>query len=160
MSPGPADPPEPVDPDVDLRVPGQRDELSGSRRWAILAVISAGGAAGALARYAISRAWPSDAFPWTVLTINAAGSALIGVVTVLVGHGGRWARPLVRPFAGAGVLGGFTTFSAYALDFRELMGCGETGPAFGYAIGTLALCLGAVWAAVTLTRAALARGAR
>ncbi|MFF0450027.1 fluoride efflux transporter FluC [Streptomyces sp. NPDC004609] len=155
MSPGSPGSGEAIDPDVDLHVPAQRAEVSGARRWAVLAAISAGGVVGALARYALSRAWPAQDFPWVTLVINGVGSALIGVLMVLIGEGGRSAHPLVRPFAGVGVLGGFTTFSAYALDFRELLESGRPGAALGYAVGTVVCCVGAVWLAAALTRRAV-----
>ncbi|MQS38466.1 CrcB family protein [Streptomyces katsurahamanus] len=145
---------------VDPATPAHPAEPSGARLWPVLAAVSAGGAAGALARDAISRAWPADPFPWAVLGINASGSALIGVLMVLVSEGDRRAHPLVRPFLGVGVLGGFTTFSAYALDFRELLTRGESWLAPAYAGGTVCACLAAVWAAASLTRAALAGGRR
>ncbi|MER5768992.1 fluoride efflux transporter FluC [Streptomyces sp. NPDC001985] len=148
----------PVDPDVDLRVPAQRTEALAGRLPPVLAAIALGGAAGALARYAISRAWPADGgFPFATLGINTLGSALIGVLMVLVAEGGRSAHPLARPFAGVGLLGGFTTFSAYALDFRDLVERGELWLAPLYAGGTVVLCAVAVWAAASSTRAVTAR---
>ncbi|MEU5975525.1 CrcB family protein [Streptomyces sp. NPDC047315] len=161
FSHGPAG--EAIDPDVDLHVPAQRAETAGVHLLLVLAAVSAGGAAGAVARYAVGRAWPVDyaadgaaAFPWGTFGINVVGSALIGVLMVLVSEGGRTAHPLVRPFFGVGVLGGFTTFSAYALDFRELLVHGNSGAAYAYAGGTVVGCLGAVWLAAALTRWALA----
>ncbi|MFI1014709.1 fluoride efflux transporter FluC [Streptomyces sp. NPDC020965] len=151
--------PEAIDPDVDLHVPGQRAELSGGHRAAVLAAVAAGGVVGALARYAVSRAWPVADFPWTTLGINVLGSALIGVLMALIAEDGRSARPpgqgLVRPFAGVGVLGGFTTFSAYALDIQELLERDAIGHALAYAAGTVLGCLGAVWLAAWSTRRVL-----
>ncbi|MFD3325139.1 fluoride efflux transporter FluC [Streptomyces sp. NPDC058701] len=140
----------PVDPDVDLHVPAQRAEPQGR----VLAAVAAGGAVGASARYGVALHWPAGpgAFPWATFWINAAGCALIGVLMVLIAEGGRTAHPLVRPFAGAGVLGGFTTFSAYALDFSRLLDEGETGTALAYAGVTVVAALGAVWGAAALTR--------
>ncbi|MGV9313988.1 fluoride efflux transporter FluC [Streptomyces sp. NPDC003691] len=148
--------PVPVDPDVDLHVPAQRAETAGAHLLLVLAAVAAGGVVGALARYAAVRAWPGDpaSAPLVTLGVNVLGSFLIGVLMVLVAEGGRTPHPLLRPFAGTGVLGGFTTFSAYALDTRELLVRGEAAAAFGYAAGTLLSCLGAVWAAVALTRRA------
>lgn len=154
-------PVEPVDPDVDLRVPGQRAETAGHRLWRVLAVISAGGAAGATARYGAGRLWPTPdgAFPWTTFVVNVVGCGLIGVLMVLVAEGGRSARPLLRPFLGVGVLGGFTTFSTYTLDFLRLVRHGEAPAALGYAAVTLVGAPAAVWLAATLTRRAVARPA-
>jgi CrcB protein len=153
---------EAVDPDVDLHVPAQRAEAAGRRKWPVLAVISAGGMAGSLARYGATLLWPAapGAFPWTVLWVNVVGCALIGVLMVLVGRGGRGGRPahpLVRPFLGVGVLGGFTTFSAYALDFYKLLERDEAGTAFAYAAGTVVGALCAVWLGASATRAVVTR---
>ncbi|MCM2390931.1 CrcB family protein [Streptomyces sp. CWNU-1] len=151
---GPPAPSEPIDPDVDLHRAAQRGEIAGSRLWLVLAVISAGGVVGALARYAAVRTWPpaGEGFPWVTLGINVTGSALIGVLLPLVAEGGRKERPLARLFAGVGVLGGFTTFSAYAFDVRELLLHDRAWTALAYAGGTVAGCVGAVWLTVTVTR--------
>jgi CrcB protein len=152
---GPAS--EAIDPDVDLHVPGQRAETAGRHKWPVLAAISAGGAVGGVARYATSLLWPAGAgaFPWAVFWVNVLGCALIGVLMVLVSEHGRSAHPLVRPFLGVGVLGGFTTFSTYALDFSRLLEREEAGTAMAYAAGTLAGAVGAVWLAASVTRAVL-----
>lgn len=145
---------EGVDPDVDLRVPAQAAEPQGR----VLAAVAAGGAVGASARYGICLLWPAGpgAFPWATLVINAGGSALIGVLMVLIGEGGRTPpHPLLRPFAGVGVLGGFTTFSTYALDVSRLLDEGEAAAALAYAGLTLLAALGAVWAAAAVTRRAV-----
>ncbi|MEV6397074.1 fluoride efflux transporter CrcB [Streptomyces sp. NPDC051907] len=152
---GPAS--EAVDPDVDLHAPDQRAETAGAHRWPLLAAVSAGGVVGALARYGATVLWPTPqgAFPWAVFCVNVLGCALIGVLMPLVGEGGRPAHPLARPFFGVGVLGGFTTFSTYALDVSDLLEHGEAGRALAYAGGTAVAALVAVWLAATATRAAL-----
>ncbi|MFF2522105.1 FluC/FEX family fluoride channel [Streptomyces liangshanensis] len=134
--------------------PAPRAETAGERQWPVLAVISAGGAAGASARYGADLLWPvaPGAFPWTTFGINVLGCALIGVLMVLVAEDGRSAHRLVRPFLGVGVLGGFTTFSTYALDFHGLLGRHAYATAFAYAAGTLAAALAAVSAAALVTR--------
>ena len=70
------------------------------------------------------------------------------------------AHRLVRPFFGTGVLGGYTTFSTYAVEIRRLTDAHEAMTAFGYAAGTLAAALAAVWSAAWATRRALAWRAR
>ncbi|MEU3724779.1 CrcB family protein [Streptomyces sp. NPDC031705] len=150
---------EAIDPDVDLHVPAQRAEPQGR----VCAAVAAGGAVGASARYGAALLWPAapGAFPWATFWTNVAGCALIGVLMALISEGGRSApHPLLRPFAGVGVLGGFTTFSTYALDFSRLLDEGEAGTALAYAGLTVAAALGAVWAAASATRAALARAGR
>ncbi|MEU8518056.1 CrcB family protein [Streptomyces sp. NBC_01216] len=124
-------------------------------------VVAAGGALGAAARYGAMLAWPtpSGAFPWTTFTVNAVGCAAIGALVVLVTETGTTAHPLVRPFLGTGVLGGFTTFSAYALDTQRLLSAGETARGLAYLAATVPATLAAVWAATAATRGALARRA-
>ncbi|MFD5510515.1 CrcB family protein [Streptomyces sp. NPDC127051] len=148
---GGSGPAEAIDPDVDLHVPGQRAERPGP----VLAAIAAGGALGSSARYGTALLWPAGpgGFPWATFWTNAIGCALIGVLMVLISEGGRSApHPLVRPFLGVGVLGGFTTFSTYAVDFSRLLEEGEPGTALAYAGLTVIAALGAVWAAASATR--------
>ncbi|MER7461631.1 CrcB family protein [Streptomyces sp. NPDC097981] len=144
---------EAIDPDVDLHVPGQRAERPGP----VLAAIAAGGALGACARYGAGLLWPAGpgGFPWATFWTNVTGCALIGVLMVLISEGGRSApHPLLRPFAGVGVLGGFTTFSTYAVEFSRLLDAGEAGTALAYAGLTVAAAMGAVWAGAAATRLA------
>ncbi|MFJ4650023.1 fluoride efflux transporter CrcB [Nocardia sp. NPDC088792] len=144
---------EPIDPDIDLHVPGQQRELLRSQ-GAILSAISIGGAIGALGRYGLAQAWPTPphTFPWATFVINVAGCFLIGVLVVLVTEV-RVAHPVVRPFLGVGILGGFTTFSTYANDIRGLLRPDTVGTAFGYLALTLVCALLATLVALRLTRA-------
>ncbi|MFE7524505.1 fluoride efflux transporter CrcB [Kitasatospora sp. NPDC057542] len=126
-----------------------------------VAVVAAGGAIGATARYAAGLGWQTGptAFPWTTLLVNVVGCAVIGVFLVVITEG-RQAHPLVRPFFGTGVLGGFTTFSTYAVDIRRLLEGGRPGPALAYLGLTLVGALFAVWAAAGLTRRLIHRAVR
>jgi CrcB protein len=149
-------PGEPVDPDIDLHDPAQREE-SRQRQAPVIAVVAAGGAIGACARYGAARLWPTaaGAFPWTTLAVNVVGCAVIGVFMVLITD--LWsAHRLLRPFFGTGVLGGFTTFSTYATDIRALLDDGHTRTALAYLALTLFAAVAAVWAAATVTRRAVA----
>ncbi|MCZ4117971.1 fluoride efflux transporter CrcB [Streptomyces sp. H39-S7] len=149
----------PTDPDVDLRVPAQRDEVL-RHPVQVLAVIALGGAAGACARYGAALLWPTPAgaFPWTTLLVNTAGCAVMGVFMVLISE--VWTvHPLVRPFFGTGVLGGFTTFSTYAVDIRDLLERGEAATGLAYLAGTALAALAAVWTGATVTRRLASRGA-
>ncbi|PZG46561.1 hypothetical protein C1I98_14395 [Spongiactinospora gelatinilytica] len=125
---------------------------------ATLAAVAAGGAAGAVARYALAEAFPHPpgAFAWATFGINVSGCLLIGVLMVLITEVRR-AHPLVRPFFGVGVLGGFTTFSAYIADLREALAAGHPLIAAAYLAGTLVAALAAVTAGVLLTRAVFRR---
>jgi CrcB protein len=62
------------------------------------------------------------------------------------------AHRLVRPFFGTGVLGGFTTFSTYAVDIQKLVNSGHARTGLAYLAGTMLAALAAVWIAATLTR--------
>ena len=143
---------EPVDPDVDLHFPVQRRELFRGH-GAVLAVVSLGGALGAGARYGISQALPTHAghFPWATFTANLAGCLAIGILMVLITE--VWsAHRLVRPFVGVGFLGGFTTFSTYAVETRALLQPGTAVTAFAYLAGTVLGALLAVIAGVAAAR--------
>ncbi|MCX4653877.1 CrcB family protein [Streptomyces microflavus] len=127
----------------------------------VLGAVAAGGALGALARYGALVLWPAadGGFPWTVFAVNVSGCALIGVLMVLTVERGRVTHPLVRPFLGVGVLGGFTTFSTYAADVSGLLVRQELAVALAYMAATVVAALAAVWAGAVVTRRLLDRGA-
>lgn len=104
--------------------------------------VAAGGACGAVARYAATQAQPDGGgFPWTTFAINVVGSALLAglLLLPLARRSSVWAAAL-----GPGVLGGFTTFSATSEQARDLLAHGRTGLAAAYLVGTLAAGLVAV----------------
>jgi CrcB protein len=142
-----------MDPDVDLSVPTDRVETRPSPA-PVVAAVSAGGVLGALARYGVSAAWPHHAggFPWSIWVINISGSFLIGVLMVLI-SARRPAQRFIRPFFGAGILGGYTTFSASVVDVRELATAGAPEMALIYLGATIVAALVAVWAGTALTSA-------
>ncbi|SED19910.1 CrcB protein [Streptomyces sp. 2131.1] len=124
---------------------------------AVVGVVALGGAVGASARYGAGLLWPTatGGFPWTTLVVNVVGCAVIGVFMVITSE--VWAaHRLVRPFFGTGVLGGFTTFSTYAVDIERLVSKDRAGTGLVYLGVTLLAALAAVWSAVWLTRRALA----
>ncbi|MBV9023032.1 MAG: fluoride efflux transporter CrcB [Streptomycetaceae bacterium] len=142
---------EPTGPGMDLSVPAARHAAMHGQ-LPILAVIAIGGAIGASARYGASLLWPTPhhAFPWTTLLVNAGGCAVIGVFMVVITD--VWAaHRLVRPFFGTGVLGGFTTFSTYAVDFQRLMTGGQPRMALAYLVLTVLAALVSVWVAAAFT---------
>ncbi|MFE9115035.1 fluoride efflux transporter CrcB [Streptomyces collinus] len=142
-------------PEKRLRLPVRRPP-SGRAQAPVVAAVSLGGAVGATARYAASLWWatPPKGFPWTTLGVNIAGCAVIGVFMVVITEI-RPAHPLVRPFFGTGVLGGFTTFSTYAVDIRRLIDGGQAGTGLAYLAATPLAALTAVWLAAATTRRAL-----
>ena len=160
MSGAPDTSPEPgrgIDPDVDLSTAEQRRELRAAR-WPVLGAISAGGMLGALARYGVNEAWPHrpGAFAWSTLTVNVTGCLLIGALMVLVGTV-LSGHPLARPFLGVGVLGGYTTFSTYALDAQQSLDAGAAGTAVAGLAITLVAGVCAVWAGQAIARLTLRR---
>lgn len=115
--------------------------------------VALGGAAGAVARYGVNRAATvafGPGFPVATLTVNVVGSFLMGLLVVaLATRGNAWAPLLLT-----GVLGGFTTFSAFSLDTLTLWERGQHGLAAGYVVLSVLLSLAAVGAGLTLGRPA------
>ena len=143
---------EPVDPDVDLHVPLDRTELV-RHHVSVLAAIAAGGALGAVAREVVGESWPTapGGFPWGTFLINVSGCLLIGILMAVLGGLSTHHR-LVRPFLGVGILGGFTTFSTYAVQSHELVRSGHPVVAMVYLGGTVLAALLAVVVGVVLVR--------
>jgi fluoride exporter len=114
----------------------------------VLAAIALGGVVGSLGRYAVGMALPhaAEEFPWATLVVNVTGAFAMGLlVAYLVDRPG--AHPLARPFVGVGVLGGWTTFSALAMDAVALGAADRAQVALGYVaatflVGTLAVAAG------------------
>lgn len=155
-----AGPPPATDPDVDLHIPQQRQEL---RRHPVvlLGTIAAGGALGALGRYGLSVAMPHEqvGFPWSTFLTNVSGAFLIGALMVLVAEV-LPAHPLIRPFLGVGVLGGYTTFSTSIVDTQQLVVAGAARTALLYLVATLACAVLATLGGTLLARAVIGRGGR
>lgn len=163
---GPDAPPDlPVDPDVEsserlLGRPSARAVLREAvrDRWDVLAVIAVGGAIGAAARYGVSTVAPYRAghFPWGTFLVNVGGCLAIGVLMVLVLD--VWpSHRYLRPFAGVGVLGGYTTFSTYALESRDLAATGHVGTALTYGLGTVLTGVASAALGILVTRAVVER---
>ncbi|GAB3658965.1 fluoride efflux transporter FluC [Glycomyces tarimensis] len=131
--------------------------LRATPRSALLAV-AAGGAIGALARYGLAVAFPSDPGAFNVATFaaNVLGGLLIGVLMVVVTDVVPGTR-LVRPFLGVGVLGGFTTFSTYIVDIGQTVDAGAALLAVTYAFATMTAALLAAAAGMYGTRRLLTR---
>ena len=142
--------PAAVDPDV---VPA--DRRGQPHLLAVVATVAVGGVVGAEARYGLAVGLPHapGAWAWSTLIANVTGCLLIGVLMVLVTE--RIRHPLVRPFLGVGVLGGYPTFSTYTVDTLAAFGAGPAGPALLYLVLTPVLAVIAAAAGVASTRALL-----
>lgn len=133
-----------IDPDAPVRRRGAE------RPWDVTAAVTGGGILGAEARYGLSIAVPhaADQFPWSTVYVNVIGCFCLGLLMAVLG---MLASPhrLVRPFIGIGVIGGFTTFSTFAVDAERLLHQQRPGTALLYVLCTL-LASAAALAAATI----------
>jgi len=115
--------------------------------------LSIGGAVGVNARYwlaaAIERAI-GGRFPWATFTINVSGAFAVGLLATLMTRLGS--NPPARLLAVVGFLGGYTTFSTFALESHRLAESGAAGRSLGYMLGSVAAGLCAVALGVALGR--------
>ena len=89
-------------------------------------------------------------YPWGTMAINIVGSFAMGLfIAVLMRRGGS---DQVRLFVATGILGGFTTFSAFSLDFATLWERGATIPALGYALASVIGAIIALFVGLWLAR--------
>lgn len=121
-------------------------------RLFMLAVV--GGALGSGARYLVNvgaARWLGVAFPWATLIVNIAGSFAMGLLVeyVILRHNGS---PELRTFLATGILGGFTTFSAFSLDVATLADRGDLALAALYVAASVAISIAALYAGIALAR--------
>ncbi|GAM99232.1 protein crcB homolog [alpha proteobacterium U9-1i] len=114
-----------------------------------LLLVALGGALGSAARYGVGLAaarWLGAGFPWGTLVVNIAGGLAMGLLAARTQEG-----EALRLLIGVGVLGGFTTFSAFSLETVRLM---QQRPELGlaYIAASLALSVGACWLGLMLGR--------
>jgi CrcB protein len=120
----------------------------------LILLVALGGGVGSVLRYGVNLAGYAlvgAGFPWWTLAVNVLGSFAMGLIAaflLLRGGSDEW-----RALLATGVLGGFTTFSAFSLDFAELVERGEHLNAAGYAAASVALSIAAVFAGLSLARA-------
>ena len=126
---------------------------------AVLGAIAAGGALGAVARYSVTVALPHGPgdFPLSTFLIDVSGCLLIGALVVLLTEVLGRPHQLARPFFGVGLLGGYTTFSAYTAEALVLLDEGALTTATAYLLGTLLAAVLAVQTGVVATRAVVAQ---
>ena len=124
----------------------------------MILAVAAGGAFGAVARYlvmtGIGRLLGPHDFPWGTLTVNIAGSVLMGVLIEMLAL--VWSPSQeVRAFLVVGVLGAFTTFSTFSLDVVVLVERGQNLFVSAYVAGSVVLCVGGLFAAMHVMRTVL-----
>jgi CrcB protein len=103
-----------------------------------------GGALGALARWGLAEALPSPGgWPWATLLVNITGCFLLGLLLAVLGR--RSPQPAwVPPFVGVGILGGYTTYSTFAVEVVVLVDDGAAALAAGYLLLSVAGGIAAV----------------
>ena len=125
---------------------------------ALAGLVAAGGAAGVLARAGIEQAFPAapGGWPWATFWINVTGSLVLGALLETLVRSGPdhgWRRA-VRLGCGTGVLGGFTTYSTFAVEAVRLAEGGDLGTGLAYALVSVAVGVTAAAAGIVLAGAA------
>ncbi|MGD9921275.1 MAG: fluoride efflux transporter CrcB [Pseudorhodoplanes sp.] len=113
-----------------------------------------GGGLGAMLRHAINLATPrllGSGFPWSTFLINITGSLIMGLVAGWFAFKGDAPQHL-RLFFTTGILGGYTTFSAFSLDTALLYERGDVGLAAAYVAGSVALSIAGLFAGLWIVR--------
>ena len=117
-----------------------------------LAQVALGGAIGATGRFLVNIGLLrliGPGFPWGTLVVNITGSFVMGLLWVALDVRGAMR---FAPFLLTGVLGGFTTFSAFSLDAVTMVERGQTGLAAGYVAVSVIVSILALWAGILLAR--------
>ena len=118
-----------------------------------LLLVMMGGALGAGARYLVGKAllgWLGPEYPWGTLAVNVLGGLAMGALAGMLGR--MTAGDQARLFLAVGVLGGFTTFSAFSLELVTMLERGAIMTAMGYALASVAGAVVAVFAGLAMTR--------
>jgi CrcB protein len=120
-----------------------------------LLLVAVGGAIGASLRHLVNigaMRLVGSGFPWGTMAVNVAGSLAMGVFVEVLARRFNASNEL-RLLVATGVLGGFTTFSAFSLDFAALWDRGAAAAAIFYAAASVLLSLAAIFAGMWLARA-------
>jgi CrcB protein len=119
-----------------------------------LLLVAVGGATGAVGRYLLgvqALRWLGPAWPVGTFIANVLGGFLMGLLAGVLAHRGTGGETW-RLLLGVGVLGGFTTFSAYSLEIALMVERRAFGQAASYSLGSVALSVGALFAGLMLAR--------
>ena len=117
-------------------------------------LVFVGGGLGATLRYVINMTCArcmGTAFPWGTFIINITGSTVMGLIAGYLAFKGEASQPW-RLFLMTGILGGYTTFSAFSLDTAVLYERGELGLALAYVLGSVVLSIAGLFAGLALVR--------
>ena len=119
-----------------------------------LLIVAAGGALGAVARYGVGRLLPASGWPWPTLTVNLVGGLLMGLLAGWLAFRGGAQAETLRLFAAVGLLGGFTTFSAFSLETALMIEKRQFALASGYVAASVALSIAALFLGLLIARRA------
>jgi len=122
-----------------------------------LFLVAAGGAIGASLRHGVNLAGLrllGPGFPWSTLFVNIIGSLAMGLLAGWLARRAGLGSTELRLFLATGILGGFTTFSAFSLDFALLWERGDQAGAATYALASVLLSVGALFLGLWIARAA------
>ena len=123
-----------------------------------LLLVGLGGALGSMARYGVglgaARLFPASTWPWGTLAVNVVGGLAMGLLVGWMGLRAGVGQETVRVFAAVGVLGGFTTFSAFSLETALMIERREYGLAGAYVLLSVVLAVAALMAGLMLARRA------
>ncbi len=120
-----------------------------------LLLVFLGGGAGALARFwvgTLALRWLGPAWPYGTFAVNIAGGFLMGALAGWLAHRGGADQDQYRVLLGVGVLGGFTTFSAFSLETALMIEKRVYGQAVSYAAASVLLSVGALFIGLLLAR--------
>ncbi|MFK4057214.1 fluoride efflux transporter CrcB [Brevundimonas sp. NPDC046655] len=119
-------------------------------------LVAAGGALGAIARYGlgltVGRLAPGAAWPWGTFAANIVGGLLMGLLAGWLALKAGAGQESIRLFAAVGVLGGFTTFSAFSLEAALMIERRELATAFVYVAGSVVLAIAALFVGLMIAR--------
>jgi CrcB protein len=117
-------------------------------------LVFVGGGLGATLRHLINvtcARYLGTGFPWGTFIINISGSTVMGLIAGYLAFKGEASQPW-RLFLLTGILGGYTTFSAYSLDAALLYERGELASAALYVVGSVVLAIAGLFAGLALVR--------
>ena len=126
-------------------------------------LVGLGGAIGSMARYGVGlaavrlapgAAWPSANWPWATLTVNVVGGLLMGLLVGWMAHRAGSGHENIRVLGAVGVLGGFTTFSAFSLETVLMIERRQFGMAAAYVVASVVVAIAALMVGLMVARRA------
>lgn len=117
-----------------------------------LLLVGLGGAVGAMARYGLGRMIPAGGFPWPTFLANSLGGLLMGLLVGWLASRANEGGESLRLLLGVGLLGGFTTFSAFSLETVQMIERRDWTLAMGYVAGSVVVSVAALMLGLMIAR--------